>query len=154
MSVGNIKTYGQKGSNMPYQLAVLKLLEQILLNSGGACPCPSSAQEVTLQSVDSTLSTQLDVLLSTRASEATLTATKSAGVLSSSGNSSLATAAYSFSVYNAGAVIGTFTGTTGTINLPAGATLNFDAGGLGNKFPASTFSWNATGTTFIITYTY
>lgn len=64
MSVGNTKDYGNKwGNNFPYQLAVLKLLEQIATSSGGGggCPCPSSAQEATL---------------STRATETTLTTVK------------------------------------------------------------------------------
>ena len=35
MSVGNLKTYGGKGTNMPWQLKMLVGLEQILAASGG-----------------------------------------------------------------------------------------------------------------------
>jgi hypothetical protein len=41
----------------------------------------------------------------------------------------------------------------GNVSIPAGVTLNFDAG-TASKYPASHFAYNATGTTFIITYTY
>lgn len=85
MSVGNTKDYGNKwGNNFPYQLAVLKLLEQIATSSGGGggCPCPSSAQEATLFLAKNLLATidadtsNLDVALSTRATETTLTTVK------------------------------------------------------------------------------
>lgn len=53
MSIGNTKTNGNKGNNFPYQHAVLELLGQIAAGGGGGggCPCPSSAQEATLLSV-------------------------------------------------------------------------------------------------------
>lgn len=57
MSVGNLKTNGNKGNNFPYQIASLQLLDQILQailaggGGGGACPCPSNAQESTLLQV-------------------------------------------------------------------------------------------------------
>ncbi len=42
MSIGNLKTNGNKGNNFPYQLAVLELLGAILAASGGGgggcCP--------------------------------------------------------------------------------------------------------------------
>lgn len=53
MSVGNLKDYGNKGNNFPYQLGVLSLLEQIANNGGGGgggC-CPTAATEATLQAV-------------------------------------------------------------------------------------------------------
>jgi hypothetical protein len=34
MSIGNLKDNGNKGNNFPYQLAVLKLLDQIAINIG------------------------------------------------------------------------------------------------------------------------
>lgn len=51
MSIGNLKTYGNKGTNFDWQFAVLQLLGQIAAGSGGGCPCPSNAQESTLQQV-------------------------------------------------------------------------------------------------------
>ena len=52
MSIGNTKTQGNKGNNFPYQLGVLKLLEQVV--AAPAC-CPTAATESTLQSVLSAL---------------------------------------------------------------------------------------------------
>jgi hypothetical protein len=86
MSAGNIKDKGSNyGSNYSYQLAVLKLLDQIATSGGGgggSCPCPSSAQEDTLVLAKNLLATidtdtsNLDVALSTRATETTLTTVK------------------------------------------------------------------------------
>lgn len=85
MSIGNTKDKGNNyGNNYPYQLAVLKLLDQIANagGGGGSCPCPSSAQEATLVLAKNLLATidtdtsNLDVALSTRATETTLTTVK------------------------------------------------------------------------------
>jgi len=54
MSVGNLNTQGDKKNNWTWQNAVLQLLGQIAAGGGGGgggCPCPSSAQEATLLSV-------------------------------------------------------------------------------------------------------
>ena len=56
MSFANSKGNDNKGNNGPYQLAVLQLLDAILAATTGGggsagCPCPSSAQEITLQSI-------------------------------------------------------------------------------------------------------
>ena len=53
---------------------------------------------------------------------------------------------YSFSIANVGAANGTVNGQV----LPAGATINFDAGVLNHTFIST--SYDATGTTFLITY--
>lgn len=52
MSIGNLKDQGNKGNNVPYQLAVLQLLDQIANGGGGGggC-CPTAATEATLQQV-------------------------------------------------------------------------------------------------------
>jgi hypothetical protein len=55
---------------------------------------------------------------------------------------------YSFSIANIGTAAGTVEGQT----LPAGATVNFDAGTLNNYFKSPAMSYNASGTTFLITY--
>ena len=118
MSVGNIRTYGQKGSNMPYQLKVLEGL-QALFN-----------------------------VFSTSSSSST------GALLSSTGSGSIAVATKSVSIYNAGAAPGTVNvNGGGNVSIPAGVTLNFDAG-VAAKYPASHFAYDATGITFIITYTY
>jgi hypothetical protein len=63
MSIGNTKDKGNNyGNNYPYQLAVLKLLDQIANagGGGGSCPCPSSAQETTLLSVLDNVTSKMD----------------------------------------------------------------------------------------------
>lgn len=90
MSVGNLKDYGNKGNNFPYQKAVLILLDQIANAAASDC-CPTAATEATLltrnaeatqllikallTTIDADTS-NLDVALSTRASETTLTTAK------------------------------------------------------------------------------
>ena len=53
---------------------------------------------------------------------------------------------YSFSIANVGSAAGIVNGQS----IPAGTTLNFDAGVLNNTLSGATY--NATGTTFLITY--
>lgn len=53
---------------------------------------------------------------------------------------------YGFSIANVGSTAGSVAGQS----LPAGATINFDAGALNNTF--SGISYDATGTTFLITW--
>lgn len=45
MSIANLKDSGNKGNNVPYQLAVLQLLDSIATSSGGCCP--TAATEAT-----------------------------------------------------------------------------------------------------------
>lgn len=55
MSVGNLKDQGNKGSNFPYQRAVLELLSNISTGgSTGGC-CPTAATEFTLLQILSAL---------------------------------------------------------------------------------------------------
>lgn len=67
-------------------------------------------------------------------------------VTSHTGIGAVPTGTYSFSIANVGAAAGTV---NGIVSLPAGVTLNFDAGGAGNTLDG--LSFDATGTTFIIT---
>lgn len=53
---------------------------------------------------------------------------------------------YSFSIANVGSAAGTLDGQS----LPAGVTVNFDAGALNNTL--NSINYDATGTTFVITY--
>jgi len=121
MSIGNIKTYGQKGSNMPYQLKVLEGLQALF--------------------------TSLSTFVGN-------TGSSTGALLSSTGAGSITVATKSVSIYNAGAAAGTVNvNGAGNVNIPAGVTVNFDAG-TASKYPTSHFAYNATGTTFIISYTY
>lgn len=74
-------------------------------------------------------------------------------ILTSTGAGSIAQECNSFSIRNAGAAAGTVTLSGGTaVSIPAGTLLTYDAGGLGCKFYSGAVTWNATGTTFIVTY--
>lgn len=112
MSIGNLKDYGNKGNNFPWQLKVLEGLQKIYNALTG-----SATGQV-----------------------------RTANILNTSGSGSIPAGAYSFSVANVGAASGTFLGQT----IPAGATVNFDAGAMSNTFLGA--SYNATGTTFLITW--
>lgn len=60
----------------------------------------------------------------------------------------------SISIANIGSADGLLS-VDGGINfntLPKGVTVNMDAGGLFDYYPANLFKWDATGTTFLITF--
>jgi len=113
MSVGNLKTDGQKGNNFPWQLQMLKGLQGIIdaLTAGTCCPPQSRYPNIENFSI--------------------------AGATPSG--------VYSFSIANVGTAAGTVDGQS----LPAGVTINFDAN-LNNTLGSINF--DATGTTFLITY--
>ena len=113
MSVGNLKTDGQKGNNFPWQLKMLQGLQGIIdaLNHGVCCP-PQTRTAVIIQ--DTFPGSVLD-------------------------------GTYGFSIANVGAAAGTVNG----LPLPAGVTINFDPG-VNNTIVG--ISFDATGTTFLITY--
>jgi hypothetical protein len=67
-------------------------------------------------------------------------------VLNDTGSASTPSGVYSVSIAN----VGTASGTVGSATLPAGTTLNFDAGVLNNTL--GSIVYDATGTTFIVTY--
>lgn len=73
-------------------------------------------------------------------------------IISTSSSATISGQLHNISVYNSGSATGTLTVGATTINLPAGVTVNYDAGGNNNRFPTNTFGYNATGTTFIISY--
>jgi hypothetical protein len=74
-------------------------------------------------------------------------------ILTSTGAGSIAGECNSFSIRNSGAAAGTVTLSNGApVSIPAGTLLTYDAGGLGCKFYSAAVTWNATGTTFIVTY--
>lgn len=98
MSVGNLKTNGNKGNNFPFQLAVLQLLDQILAASGGGgggC-CPATPRVPSM--------------------------------IRSSAAGSVAAGKRSVSIYNAGPASGLVLGATlksgETVNFDAGSNLD------------------------------
>ena len=155
MSIGNLKTEGNKGNNFPYQAKVLKglqcvcdqlkelnvdttAIEQTLLDIEAAIG--DLATETTLLNVDNNIANivgNTDGVL------------RSPNILrtSSLGNlSSVATEIYSVSVANIGVANGVVQGAA----LKPGEVLNFDASSLNHYF--NSFAYDATGTEFIIIY--
>jgi hypothetical protein len=81
-------------------------------------------------------------------------AVRGAVLTSITGSLTVAPVVHNISVYNSGAAAGTINvNGGGAISIPAGVTVNFDAGGNNNRYAANTFVLNATGTTFIVSYT-
>lgn len=111
MSVGNLKTDGQKGNNFPWQLQMLKGLQGIIdiLNKG----VPSQLR--------------LPV------------------IINDSLIGSIPDGTYGFSIANVGAAAGNVDGRI----LGVGVSVNFDPG-VNNTIAG--ISYDATGTTFLITY--
>jgi hypothetical protein len=122
MSVGNLKDSGNQGNNFPYQLKSLQGLQ---------CICDALG-------IDGDLYDQLKEINTTIAPQnrtAKLVRTSTSGTIK----------AFSFSIANVGNANGTALGAT----LAPGEVVNFDAGTLNNIF--ATVSYDATGTTFLIT---
>lgn len=181
MSIGNLKDYGNKGNNFPWQLKMLQGLqcicdevkeinidtddlEQLLadliaelaaginvnvtngtgtaavnIRDGGnsitvdatSLPLPTgAATEVTLAAVNTKLTS----------------AARTPNILTDVGVGLTPTGIYSFSIANVGTAAGLVNGQS----VPAGVTINFDAGALNNTL--NSLPYNASGTTFIITW--
>ena len=124
MSIGNLKTDGNKSNNFPYQLKSLEGLQ---------CICDSLGIDGDLYTVLAGISQ----LLSARTPTPVIERKSGTGTIPKS---------FSFSVANVGSANGTLMGVT----LGPGEVVNYDAGVLNNSFPS--IAYNATGTTFLITY--
>lgn len=74
-------------------------------------------------------------------------------IISTSASGTITQLIHNISFYNSGASAGTITVNGTTISIPAGVSINYDAGGNNNRFPASSFAYNGTGTTLLISYT-
>jgi hypothetical protein len=123
MSIGDLKDYGNKGNNFPWQLKVLQGLQAVIDNN--CC--------------DRILTALDDINNKLKSAERRVT------VLNTSTTGTVPVC-YSFSIANVGAAAGTVNGQS----IPAGTTVNFDAGVLNNTLSGATY--DATGTTFLITY--
>lgn len=135
MSVGNLKNEGGKGTNYPYQYAVLKLLDSILTavgsgGGGGGCPCPSNAQEATLAQVLVKLTAVPVTPGMLRATDATA--------------SPIAAGAKSVTISNVGGANGLVLGDI----IKPGETLSWSAGDNNNTLTA--ISFDGTGTELLI----
>jgi len=74
-------------------------------------------------------------------------------IISTSTSATITPQVHNISFYNSGSSAGTITVNGTTINIPAGVSINYDAGGNNNRYSASSFSYDATGTTLLISYT-
>ena len=122
MSIGNLKTEGNKGNNFPFQLKVLQGLQKIIDDNTTCC-----------KDTQGTLTEILTILIGTA---------RTPNISSETGAGSTPSA-YSVSIANVGSAAGVING----VSIPAGTTLNFDPGMNNTVDP---MSFNATGTTFLI----
>ena len=136
MSIGNLKTDGNKGNNFPYQHKVLKglqsvleELQQIINNTASGT---GLATEATLGSVD----TRLTAI------------SRTPNFIRRTDSNTINVDTYSLSVANVGSADGTFLGAV----ITPGEIINFDAGSLNNIYPSGSFTYDATGTEFMITF--
>jgi hypothetical protein len=123
---GNPKS-GDKGSNFNFELKVLQGL-QTIINNGTTC----------CNDLSGILTNIYDRIQPLRRIPVVISTTTSGDV----------PFCWSFSIANVGTAAGTVNGQS----LPAGATVNFDGGALNNYFESPAMSYDATGTTFLITY--
>lgn len=124
MSVGKINSNGDKGNNFPWQFKMLQGLQAIV--DGNCC-------DKTLKALE-----KINDIIQPKQ--------RSSFIRNYSGPGSIPAGVYSFSIANVGAAAGTVNGES----LPAGVTINYDAGSLNNTFP-NVLSFDATGTTFLVT---
>lgn len=131
MSVGNLKTYGGKGTDFPWQL-------KMLLGQQAAVDLLADIAAGTVD-VEPYL---IDLVNNTTASQ------RVPNLVRATGAGTIASLTYDFSVSNVGAGNGTILGGT----IKPGETLNFAAGALGNYYAANSISYDGTGTELVIIY--
>lgn len=158
MSIGNLKDYGNKGNNFPFQLKVLQglqcacdqlkaigadttAIEATLLDIEAAIG--NLATEATLQSVDSNTSTVVTNTTGVARTPGIIRPTNTSGNVNT-----VAATFYSVSVANVGLADGTVLGVT----IKPGEVLNFSADALNNFF--TSFAYDATGTELVIIFVY
>lgn len=149
MSIGNLKSEGNKGNNFPFQLKVLQGL-QCTCDELKAIGIDTAAIEAILTSIAADIA-NLATEATLQVVEANTTGVaRTPGIIrpsNTSGDVNTAAATfYSVSVANVGLADGTVLGTT----IKPGEILNFSADALNNYF--TSFAYDATGTEFIIIY--
>jgi hypothetical protein len=156
MSIGNLKTDGNKGNNFPFQLKVLQGL-QCTCDELKAIGVDTAAIEATLLDIEAAIG-NLATEATLQVIEANTTGTsKTPGyIISSNDFGAIAIDVTSVSFSNNSSVDADISvdGVNYT-TLPAGVTLNFDAGAIGNYYPANTFGYDTVsypGSSIIIIY--
>ena len=142
--------------------------ELITSGTGTGATAANQTTQITEAQTGNTSLSSIDTKLSSQATAANqttgntslsnistyLNTVRGAVLTSITGSLTVAPAIHNISVYNSGAAAGTINvNAGGAISIPAGVTVNFDAGGNNNRYAANTFVLNATGTTFIVSYT-
>jgi len=142
MSIGNLKDYGNKGNNFPWQLKMLQGLQGIINELQGSLDVNITAP-IGQQIMDDSVSV---VIASDQAGIA-----RSPGIIRPTAAGDLNTVAtifFSVSVANVGLANGIVLGTT----IKPGEVLNFSGDALNNYF--TSFAYDATSTEFIIIFVY
>jgi hypothetical protein len=157
MSIGNLKDYGNKGNNMPWQWAVLKGLEGIIAQLQTTLTADVNivnpiGQQDSADSVSTVLSNQqANVIISSYLTRATASDGNAAAV------ASITVLSISFaSVGTADARI-SYDGGTNYVLLKPGETLNLDAGGVMNFYNGRSLTWDTTtnaGSSLLIAINY
>lgn len=125
MSIANLKDSGNQGNNMPWQWNVLKGLQAVVDSNNNCC--------------DSLYGVLDDINTILKGTERTPNVEEATGPGMTPMN------IYSLSIANVGSAAGVING----VSIPAGTTLNWSAEFNNTLSP---IVYNATGTTFIITY--
>ena len=113
----------------------------------------------TLQTTGNNSLSSIDTKLTTETTNTTAISNHTGSIrtpvlTSITGSLTISVQVHNLSVYNSGASAGTINvDGGGAISIPAGVTVNFDAGGNNNRYAINKFVLNATGTTFIVSYT-
>jgi hypothetical protein len=156
MSIGNVKSEGNKGNNFPFQIKVLQGL-QCTCDELKAIGVDTAAIEATLLDIETAIG-NLATETTLQAIETNTTGTsKTPGyIISSNDFGAIAIDVTSVSFANNSSVDADISvdGVNYT-TLPAGVTLNFDAGAIGNYYAANTFAYDTAsypGSSIIIIY--
>jgi hypothetical protein len=131
-----------------------------LITSGGGGGSATAANQTTQINEAQTTNTSLSNLglicsnIETNTNNAAnyLSQIRTPQIISTTGSGTINPQLNNISVANIGSATGTITVNGTTVNIPAGISLSYNAGGNNNRFPNAAFSYNATGTTFLITY--
>ena len=150
MSIGNLKDYGNKGNNFPWQLKMLKGL-QCICDELKAINVDTTAIEQTLLDIELIMADLATEVTLDKVKDNTTGVSRTPGIIrpTVAGNiNSLALTFYSVSVANVGTGNGIVLGAT----IKPGEVLNFSGDALNNFF--TSFDYDPTGTDFLITYIY
>jgi hypothetical protein len=147
MSIGNLKTDGNKSNNFPYQLRVLEGL-QCICDQLKELNVDTTAIEAALLDIEATLQQIETNTTGTLKTPQYVVASNFAGTIN--------VAVTSISFANNSSVDADITVDGVNYNvLPAGVTVNFDAGAIGNYYAANTFAYDTLsypGSSIIIIY--